>query len=583
MPFFYVIMKDKYQIDYRSSFKFLYPYILKYKKQFIISFLLFVLTTLIRLLGPFIVKQIIDVGIKNKDIKYFYEIILLYLIVNIMFFAFNYSAIISLIKSSQSLIADIKKNLYEKLLKFDIDYFSNNNPGKIAARIQNDTDSIFRLFSESSLTVFVDIFVFVSIFIIMAYNNLKLTLILLPVVLFMFFLAYLYVTKTQKLFIEVRKKISDMSSFLSEALNFFSLIRIFKLNDFFEKKLDDVNYDKFKKIFYAEAISSVFFLTILLLDPVSKAIIFGYGGIKVLNNEMSVGSLVMFILYIGQLFEPLFRFSSYFSVIQKSFSAIHRIKELFYRKESSLGGEMYINNFTEGIKFKNVWMKYDSSDWILKNISLDIPVNRTVAIVGRTGSGKTTLVNVLLKFYDYQKGSIKIDSIELKDIALNSLRSKIGMVWQDVYLFPGTVRDNLKLLDESIPDDKLSYAVRVLNLDEFYRKLKFDSYIKEKGANLSMGEKQIISLTRAMVLDQSIIVMDEATSNIDPHTERLIKNAVAKLMKHKTMIVIAHRLSTIRNADIIVFLHDGKIVESGNHDELMKLGGYYYNFYRLQE
>ena len=567
------------KINYKHSIKLIYKFGLKYKNKFLKAFFLFLITNIIRILSPLIIKQIIDVSIKNKDLSYFFELMLIYFFLNFIFFILSYQSLVILIKNGQLLISELKNSVYKKILGIDIDYFSKNNPGKLAARIQSDTSSLYEVFTEMSISIFVDIFVFIAIFLIMAYNNFKITLILFPVVLFMFALTYFYIVKTQKYFIDVRRKIADLSAFLSENIGFINLIKIFGVKDVIEEKHNDVNYKKFEKVFFIEMIASIFFISITLLDPLSKTIIFGYGGIKVLNNEVTIGLLVMFILYIGQLFEPIFRFSEYLSIIQKSFASAQRINSILNEKNKIITGDKYIEEFNNEIVFDDVWMKYDSSNWILKGVSFKLKKGKNIAIVGRTGEGKTTLVNVLLRFYDYQKGSIKIDGIELKDISFNSLRRIIGMVWQDVYLFPGSVMDNLKMMDDDIDDEKVFYSIKTLGLGEYYRKININKTVKEKGANLSVGEKQIISITRAMVLNQNIIIFDEATSNIDPYTEKIITDSIKKLMKHKTIIIIAHRLSTIENSDNIVFLHNGEIVEFGTHNELMEKKNYYYNFY----
>jgi len=567
------------KINYKHSIKLIYKFGLKYKNKFLKAFFLFLITNIIRILSPLIIKQIIDVSIKNRDLSYFFELMLIYFFLNFIFFILSYQSLVILIKNGQLLISELKNSVYKKILGIDIDYFSKNNPGKLAARIQSDTSSLYEVFTEMSISIFVDIFVFIAIFLIMAYNNFKITLILFPVVLFMFALTYFYIVKTQKYFIDVRRKIADLSAFLSENIGFINLIKIFGVKDVIEEKHNDVNYKKFEKVFFIEMIASIFFISITLLDPLSKTIIFGYGGIKVLNNEVTIGLLVMFILYIGQLFEPIFRFSEYLSIIQKSFASAQRINSILNEKNKIITGDKYIEEFNNEIVFDDVWMKYDSSNWILKGVSFKLKKGKNIAIVGRTGEGKTTLVNVLLRFYDYQKGSIKIDGIELKDISFNSLRRIIGMVWQDVYLFPGSIMDNLKMMDDDIDDEKVFYSIKTLGLGEYYRKININKTVKEKGANLSAGEKQIVSITRAMVLNQNIIIFDEATSNIDPYTEKIITDSIKKLMKHKTIIIIAHRLSTIENSDNIVFLHNGEIVEFGTHNELMKKKNYYYNFY----
>ncbi|HOL63033.1 MAG TPA: ABC transporter ATP-binding protein [Elusimicrobiales bacterium] len=572
----------KEKINYSKGVKVLYSFARKYKKNFLKAIILFIITTIIRLSGPLFIKQIIDVAIKNKDIKYLFIMTFGYLGINIVYFTLNYSSLILLIKNGQNLIYDLKNKIYSHILSLDIDYFSYNNPGKLAARVQSDTTSVYDIFTEISITIFVDIIIFITVFSIMAYHNLELTLLLIPVIISIVILITIFIKKSQKLFIDVRKKIAELTSFLSENLNFMSSIRVFSIEDKINEKLELANREKFLKTVAAEYMAILFFLTIMLFDPISKSVIFSYGGVKVLNSYMTIGTVVMFVLYVGQLFEPLFRFSEYVSTLQKSFAAVERVNQILSLKTNLIDGKKYLDKFDSEIRFSDVWMKYPSSDWILKGISFSLPKGKTIAIVGRTGGGKTTIANLIFRFYDYQKGKIMIDGTDIKEINIKSLRKKIGLVQQDMYLFPASLKDNLRLMDLSIDEDKINYAIKTLELEEFYKKHKLDFFIMEKGANLSVGEKQIISITRTLVLDQEIIILDEATSNVDPYTERIITNAVKNVMKHKTMIVIAHRLSTIEKADFIAFLNEGKIVEFGNHKELMELKGYYYNFYRLQ-
>ncbi|MEF3279618.1 MAG: ABC transporter ATP-binding protein/permease [Elusimicrobiota bacterium] len=573
----------KEKINYKKVLKTLYLFALNYKYAFIKALVFFIFTTFLRLLGPLFIKQIIDVALKNKDSRYLIILTSIYLVVNLCFFAFNYTALIILIKTGQKLVFDLKNKIYSHILSFDMDYFSYNNPGKLAARVQSDTTSVYEIFTETSITIFIDIIIFATIFSIMMYHSVSLSIVLIPVIIAIMGLIYLFVTKSQSLFINVRKKIAELTSFLSEKIAFLSTIKVYGIENEIKKKFDKVNYEKFIKTVLAEYMAIFFFLTIMLFDPISKSIIFGYGGIKVLNSTISVGTVVMFVLYVGQLFEPLFRFSEYVSIIQKSFAGVERINQIFSLKGSIPEGDKYIDSFKDCIEFKNVWMKYPGSDWILKEISFVLPKGKTIAIVGRTGGGKTTIANLLFRFYDYQKGKILIDGVDIKEINIKSLRKNIGLVQQDMYLFPATIKDNLRLMDSSIDESKINYAIKTLELEDFYKRHRLDKYIVEKGANLSVGEKQIISLTRTLVLNQEIIILDEATSNVDPYTERIITNAIKNTMKHKTMIIIAHRLSTIKSANIIAFLNNGRIMEMGTHDELIKKKGYYYNYCTLQE
>lgn len=569
---------SKEKINYKNALKLLKSLIWPYRKVFIKLFFLFTVATLLRMSGPIIIKYIIDYALKSGVSKYIIGGAFLFLLTNIIFFIINYYSLTLLIKTSQKIIYQLKTRVYDYIINFDIEYFSKNNPGKIAARVQNDTNSVYEIFGEISITIFIDIIVFFTIFSIMYYHNKELTLLILPMILIAFIFIALFVKKSQSIFVEVRKKIAELTSFISEFLNIHPVIKINRAEEKISEKFEKINFEKFRKTVGAEYIAILFFLTVLLFDPVSKSTIFGYGGVKVLNNQMSVGTVVMFVLYIGQLFEPLFRFSEYISVIQKSFAAIERIDRILEITPQVKGGKIFLDSF-DYIEFKDVWMKYPQSDWVLRGVSFRLDKGKTLAIVGRTGEGKSTIANIIFRFYDYQEGKVMINGIDIKEINISSIRKKIGLVQQDMYLFPVSLRDNLRFMDDDITDDKIFYAIETLGLKEFYQKHHLEMEIKEKGANLSVGEKQIISLTRALVLDQELIILDEATSNVDPYTEAVITDAIKNIMKHKTLIIIAHRLSTIVNADYIAFLKEGRFVEYGTHNEIFNIKGEYYNYF----
>lgn len=569
---------SKEKIHYKKVFRLLTSLIVPYKKVFVNLFLSFTIATVLRMSGPLIIKHIIDYAIKSGVVTYVILGASVFLTANFLFFIINYYAFVKLINTSQRIIQHLKSRLYEHILSFDMDYFTKNSPGKIAARVQNDTNSVYEIFSEVSITIFIDLIMFLTVFSIMFYHNKELTLLLLPMIMLAFLFIVIFVKKTQSMFVEIRKRIAHLTSAISEFLNIHSVIRLNMVEDKINERFEKVNYDKFIKTISAEYVVILFFLTILFLDPLSKATIFGYGGIKVLDSQMSIGTVVMFVLYIGQLFEPLFRFSEYVGIVQRSFAALERVNNLFETKPSFKEGRFFIDSF-DYIEFKDVWMRYPQSSWVLKGLSFRLDKGKTLAIVGRTGEGKSTIANVIFRFYDYQKGNVIINGIELKDININSLRRRIGFVQQTMYLFPVSLRDNLRFMDEEIDDERIYYAIEVLGLREFYQKHPLDMEIKERGSNLSVGEKQIISLTRALVLDQDLIILDEATSNVDPYTEALINQAIKKIMKYKSLIIIAHRLSTVINSDYIAFLKDGRFVEYGTHEELLKLQGEYYTYF----
>jgi ABC-type multidrug transport system fused ATPase/permease subunit len=387
------------------------------------------------------------------------------------------------------------------------------------------------------------------------------------------------------MFVAVRKMTAELSGFLTEHINAVAVVQAFAQESRVSGELNELNRKKFQMELKAETLVVFFFLTILFLHPAATAAIFGAGAGKVLRGELSVGVLVMFILYLGQLFEPIFRFSEHVGIIQRSAAAGHRIFKILEERPviKEAAEPHFAGAMRERLEFKNVCMRYGpEGEWVLNNVSFELKKGASLAIVGETGGGKTTITNLLFRFYPLEKGKILIDGADINSLSLKSLRSAIGLVQQDIYLFPGTIMDNLKLMDASIPDAKVHEAVRLTGLESFFKKHPLTKTVVEKGANLSIGEKQVIALARALVLDQEVLVLDEATSHMDPFTERLITGAIQNILKRRTLIIIAHRLSTIKNVDRILVLSKGEIKEAGTHTELMTLGGLYCGLYKLQ-
>ncbi len=572
-------------INYKATFKLVFSLMKPYKLKFLTAFAYLLVSTSINLANPIIIKYILDTAIPDKNKYALLLAILLYFINTILFLIVNYLLAMKLITTGQEIITKLKNKMLKHLLSLDMSYYSKNPVGRLTARVESDTQALYELFTETAVTIFKDIFMLGAVFTIMAFFNLKLTMVLLPVFPFVFLFVWYFGKKTSPMFVKVRKLTADISAFVTEYLNGISVVQAFGQEKFISKKSNDINEKKFNTEIRAERLIVLFFMTILLLQPFSIAAVFGFGGMWFIKKEITIGILIMFILYLDKLFEPIFRFSEHISIIQKSFSAGHRVFEILKVKQNICDIERphYISLMKKNIEFKNIWMRYeDDGKWVLKNISFELKKGESLAIVGETGGGKTTITNLLFRFYTPQKGKILIDGVDINTISMQSIRSVLGLVQQDMYLFPGTIMDNLKLMDKKVPDSKVYDAIDKIKLKDFFKKHSLNKKVVEKGANLSIGEKQVISLTRAMVLDQDILVLDEATSHMDPYTEKIITNAIKNLSKHKTLIIIAHRLSTIKNANNILLLSDGEIKEAGNHEELINAKGMYWKFYELQ-
>ena len=575
----------KEKINYRATFHMLSGLMRPEKRGFAVAFWWLSLSTAMNLLSPIIAKYIIDTAIPSKSVRLLTAVVGALFLNSVLFMASNYLLQMRLVRTGQQIITDLKKRMLAHMLALDLPFYAEYPVGRLTARIQSDTSSLYSLVTETTVTIFRDILMFVVTFGVMFYFSRRLTLLISSVFPLVLAISFVFLGKSTTLFVAVRKLASEISGFLTEHINAIALLQAFNREGMAAAKLEAINKKKFDTELRAEFMMIIFYLSIVLLSPVSIAIILGVGGGWAIDRTISIGTLVLFILYIDKLFEPVFRLSEHISIIQRSFAAGHRIHRILERRPAivDVPRPRYIRSIREGIEFRNVWMRYaDDAPWVLKDVSFKLPKGKSLAIVGETGGGKTTVTNLLFKFYTPQKGRILIDGVDLPEIGLNSLRTAIGLVHQDIYLFPGTIMQNLKLMDEAIPDSMVHDAIKTIGLEAFFKHHSLNKHIVEKGVNLSAGEKQVISLVRAMTLNQEVLVLDEATSHIDPYTERLINTAMQRLLQQKTMIVIAHRLSTIRHADNILLISEGEIKESGTHAQLLEKGGIYSKYYKLQ-
>ena len=566
------------KINYKAAFRLLSGLVGERKGPFLIAFVYMSVATLLSLLIPVITKYVIDTALPAMDSRALLAAVGAYLGVTLLYLYFNYQQVAQLARAGQDTIVGLKRRLLKHMLAQDLEFYSSTPVGRLTARVQSDTSTLYALFTGTVITILNDVLMFAVACGVMMYYNRRLALVLLPVFPVLGLLGWFYARVTSPMFVKVRKIAAEVPGFLTEQLNGIAVLQAFSREADSSAKMEELNKRKFAAEYRVELYGVVFFMTIVALQPVATAGIFGYGGRMVLEGKMTVGVVVLFLLYLGYLFEPIFRLSEHLSVIQRSFSAGHRIARILALKPTLTEPEKphYLGSVREAIEFRNVWMRYkEDANWVLKDISFRLPRGQSLAILGETGGGKTTVTSLLFRFYDFQKGHIEIDGIDIRRLSLGSLRQAIGLVQQDIYLFPGTVMQNLKLMDDSIPDGRVHDAIRTMGLEAFFKKHPLDKKVQEKGANLSIGEKQVISLARAMVLD-------EATSNMDPHTERAITGAIKTLISHKTVIVIAHRLSTVRSADRIMMISGGELKELGSHDELLAKGGLYSKYYKLQ-
>ena len=499
---------------------------------------------------------------------------------------FSYFQALLLNTVGQYVMFDIRRELYDKLQHQEIAYYDRNPVGRIMTRLTTDVDSLNELFTQGVTDLLGDLVMIVAIIAVMLWMDVRLTLVTLLTVPMLFAATTWFRKGARRGYDMVRTRIARINAFLQEHFAGAQTVQIFNAEKKSLSRFQEINADyrraNIETIFYY----AVFFPLVDFIGAVGIALIIWYGGYRVMQDALTLGALVAFIQYSGFLFQPIRDISDKYNVLQSAVVASHRIFKTFDLPIAITTPERPLKTGrAQGfIEFENVWFAYKVDDWVLKDVSLSVKPGQSIALVGHTGSGKTTITNLLMRFYDIQRGRILLDGVDLRDWDLVSLRKNFAVVLQDVFLFSGTVEGNIRLGREEITEERVKWAAREVHADRFIERLKDDykAEVKERGAGLSVGQKQLISFARALAFDPALLILDEATSSIDTETEQLIQQAIERVMRDRTSIIVAHRLSTIQRADRIIVLHHGEIREQGSHQELLAQRGLYWKLYKLQ-
>jgi len=566
-----------------------------YKGRLAICLVLVVVGTAIALVLPYFYKIAIDrylepafakritVQVALKGLVWLSS---LYLLLSII------SYLISMLRGyllrwiGQSVMRDLRNRMFSHLQKMSKSFFDKSEVGRLISRVTSDVETISEVFATGLVDVFSNSLRLVAILVIMLLTNVKLTLIALVTIPMLLGAAMLFRSRARKAYMLTRKKIAGVMSNLQESISGIRVAQSFSREDKNAKRFDQVNVENLQANVYAAQVFSMFFPTVQLIGAVGLALILYFGGIMVIGGSITLGLLVFFEMYVMQFFSPIMSLTMFYNSIQSAFAAADRIFGLLETppEVADAEGAEEIGRLEGRVDFNHVDFAYVPGLPVLEDFDLHVRPKENLAIVGPTGAGKSTVMNLLLRFYDVSGGSVTVDGRDIRTITLGSLRRNMAIVLQDTFLFSGSIADNIRYGRPDASDDEIRSVAKIVGADDFISRLVdgYDTLVTERGQNLSVGQRQLISFARALLADPPILLLDEATSSVDPYTELVIQNALTKLLGNRTSIVIAHRLSTVRNADRIVVMDQGKIVEEGSHEELLARGGMYRELCEMQ-
>lgn len=561
-------------------------YVKPYKKYVVLAIILNIVVAALGPLRPYLTKVAVDDFIAHSD--YNGLIIISLLLVGVLLFQSGIQYFLTYYTQlmGQKIIYDLRVQIFSHIQKLALRFFDKTPIGRLVTRTTNDVEALNELFSSGIVMVFSDIFIILWILIFMFFMSWDLSLVTLAVLPILIYATFLFRRKVRETYRDVRFHLARLNSYMQEHVTGMSIVQIFTKEKDELKKFSGINADHRKANIASIFYYAVFFPVVEILSSLAIALIIWYGGGEVVQNAMTIGVLFAFIQYTEMFFRPIRDLSEKYNIMQTAMASSERIFKLLDNKTVIKNPDhpKELKNIKGEIEFKDVWFSYNPEEYVLKNVSLKINPGESVALVGHTGAGKTSIINILTRFYDIQKGQILFDGYDITEIDKRDLRKFISIVLQDVVLFSGTIKSNISLNSPDITDEKIIEAARIVGADKFIEKLpnKYDEEVKEKGATLSVGQKQLISFARALAYNPQVLILDEATSSIDTESEILIQQAIEKLLVGRTSIIVAHRLSTVQNADKIVVLHKGEIREVGTHQDLLAKQGIYYKLYQLQ-
>jgi ATP-binding cassette subfamily B multidrug efflux pump len=570
----------------------LIQYLRPYWKHVSLALLILLLGSAMAIAGPWISRLVIDEAIENQDRSLLAVLVWAYLATVVVGFGLEYARALVTTWLGQSVMYDLRTEIFAKLQQLDLKFYDRNPIGRLMTRITNDVETLNTLFSSGLVTAFGDIFTLLFIFSAMLLMDWRLSLVTFSVLPFAFFAAFLFRAKVRSAYRDIRVRIARINAFLQERITGMRVVQLFNREKADAARLAELNDSHLQAHLKSITYYALFFPVIQLFTAIALALIIWYGGGRIIAEATTVGVITAFLLYVRRFFRPIQDLSEKYNLLQAAMASSERVFQLLDGDISVIDPVDPTPLPAQGpgeIRFESVWFAYGDDeegepDWVLEDVTFTVTPGEKVAIVGHTGAGKTTLINVLMRFYDVQKGRILLDGIPIDQVVLKDLRERIGLVLQDVFLFSQDVAYNIRLGSSDIDQERIEAAAERVGASSFIERLEhgYDQPLGERGSTLSVGERQLVSFARALAFDPGILVLDEATSSVDSELEERIEIATDELLGGRTSLVIAHRLSTIQNADRIIVMHHGRVHEEGSHGALLQAGGLYARVHELQ-
>jgi ATP-binding cassette subfamily B protein len=562
-------------------------YIRPYRGLTVLALLLLLAQSALALIGPRLTEHALDVAIPHRDLGLLGLLATMYLATMLLEFVVEYGGALLTTFIGQRVMYDLRMEIFGHLQRLSVTYFDRNPVGRLMTRVTSDVETLNELFSSGVVTIFGDAFTLVAIMGMMLAIDWRLALVTFAVIPLVWLTARVFRRRVRDAFRDIRYRLARLNSYLQERLSGMRVVQLFGREESSARRFAELNRDHLRAHLRSITIYAVFFPVVEVLTAVAMALLLWYGGLRTLEGTLTVGVLAAFIQYTRRFFQPLQDLSEKFNLLQSAMASSERVFSLLDEpvmvREPAVPAALP-RPVRGAVRFEGVWFRYSADGpWVLRDISFEALPGQTIALVGHTGAGKTTIVNLLLRFYDPERGRITVDGVDIRELSTADLRAIIGFVQQDLFLFTGDILHNLTL-DAPITPDAAREAARRVGADRFIERLPsgYAHELGERGRSLSVGERQLLSFARALALDPKILVLDEATSSVDAEAEALIQRAISELMSGRTSLVVAHRLSTILHADEILVLHHGEIRERGSHRELLAAEGIYQRLYQLQ-